>query len=261
MDKEQLLGHLQGEEERKIGGHVFNLARLAWETNKPQVTDFYDPYQRQVARSVIGGLPEVGMLPQGGYKQAERARLVIYPQFYVLEAIKSPLRVLQAEGNFAFQKVEHRDYLGSLLATGLERDKIGDIIVLSSGCQVVVAAEIADYLLSNWTRVHQVGIKVSEIYEEQLEVEPERTKEIKTTVASLRLDAIAAGGYGTSRSKMVREIKGDKVKLNWKPVTNPALSVSEGDVLSIRGRGRVVVSSIGGQTRKGRTSVVLHRYY
>ncbi len=197
LDKEQLLGHLQGEEERKIGGHVLDLARLAWETNKPpQVTDFYDPYQRRVARSVLGGLPEVGVLPQGGYKQAERARLVIYPpQFYVLEAIKSPLRVLQAEGNFAFQRAEHRDYLGSLLATGLERDKIGDIIVLPAGCQVVVAAEIGDYLLSNWTRVHQVGgIQVSEIYEEQLNVEPERTKEIKTTVASLRLDAIAAGG-------------------------------------------------------------------
>ncbi len=124
-----------------------------------------------------------------------------------------------------------------------------------------MAAEVADYLLSNWTRVHQVSVDVQEIDEEQLSVEPERIKEIRTTVASLRLDAIAAGGYGTSRSKIAREIKAEKLKLNWKPVTNPALSVTEGDVLSLRGRGRVVVSEIGGKTRKGRTTVVLHRYY
>ncbi len=210
LDKEQLLGHLQGEEERKIGGHVLDLARLAWETNKPpQVTDFYDPYQRRVARSVLGGAARGGRAAAGRLQTGGKSTVGhLSPQFYVLEAIKSPLRVLQAEGNFAFQRAEHRDYLGSLLATGLERDKIGDIIVLPAGCQVVVAAEIGDYLLSNWTRVHQVGgIQVSEIYEEQLNVEPERTKEIKTTVASLRLDAIAAGGLRHFPLQMAREIK------------------------------------------------------
>ena len=116
-------------------------------------------------------------------------------------------------------------------------------------------------MLSNWTQVGRVPIILKEIDEEQLAVEPERIKEIKGTVASLRLDAVAAEGFGTSRSKMVREIKGERVKLNWKPVSNPALAISEGDVLSIRGRGRVVVSEVGGTTRKGRTSIVLHRYF
>src|SRR5690606_31151046 len=85
-------------------------------------------------------------------------------------------------------------------------------------------------------------------------------KEIKATVASLRLDAVAAEGFGMSRTKMVREIKAERVKLNWQPVSNPALAVKEGDVLSLRGRGRVVVAQVVGTTRKGRTSVVLQRY-
>ncbi|NMA61637.1 MAG: photosystem II S4 domain protein [Firmicutes bacterium] len=261
MNKEQLLGHLQGEKEEVIGAHVFDLARIAWETNRPQTTDFYDPYERKVAQSVLGGIPEVGVIYQGGYKQAERARLIIYPQFYLMETIQSSIRVLEARGNFAFQEVGHGDYLGSILGTGLKRAKIGDLIILQDGCQAVVASEVADYLLSNWTQVHRVSISLREIDEEQLAVEPERIKEIKATVASLRLDAVAAEGYSTSRSKMVREIKAEKVKLNWKPVTNPALSISQGDVISIRGRGRVLVSEVGGTTRKGRTSIVLHRYY
>jgi RNA-binding protein YlmH len=260
LNKEQLLGHLRGEEQI-LGRHVLDVARQAWETNRPQTTDFYDPYERRVAQSVLGSIPEVGSLYQGGYKKAERARLVIYPQFYLVETIPSSLRVLEAIGNFSFKEVSHGDYLGSVLGTGLKRGKIGDILVLQSGCQIIVAAEVADYLLSNWTQVSNVTISLKEIDEEQLAVEPERIKEIKGTVASLRLDAVAAEGYGTSRSKMVREIKGERVKLNWKPVSNPALPISEGDVLSIRGRGRVVVSEVGGTTRKGRTSIVLHRYF
>ena len=261
MNHEQLLGHLRGEDEQILGRHVLDLARRAWETNRPQTTDFFDPYERKVAQSVLGNIPEIGSLYQGGYGKAERARLVIYPQFYLLETIPSALRVLHATGNFSFQEVSHGDYLGSILGTGLKRGKIGDLILLEGGCQAIVASEVADYLLSNWTQVGKVSITLNEIDEEQLAVEPERIKEIRSTVASLRLDAVAAEGYGTSRSKMVREIKGERVKLNWKPVSNPALTIAEGDVLSIRGRGRVVVSVVGGQTRKGRTSIVLHRYF
>lgn len=261
MKNEQLLGHLRGEDEQILGRHVLDLARRAWETNRPQTTDFFDPYERKVAQSVLGNIPEIGSLYQGGYRQAERARLVIYPQFYLTEIIPSALRVLHATGNFSFQEVSHGDYLGSILGTGLKRGKIGDLILLEGGCQAIVASEVADYLLSNWTQVGKVSITLKEIDEEQLAVEPERIKEIRGTVASLRLDAVAAEGYGTSRSKMVREIKGERVKLNWKPVSNPALTIAEGDVLSIRGRGRVVVSVVGGQTRKGRTSIVLHRYF
>ncbi len=261
MNKEQLLGHLRGDDEQVLGRHILDLARQAWETNRPQTTDFYDPYERRVAQSVLGSIPEVGFLTQGGYKKAERARLIIYPSFYLMETIPSSLRVLQAEANFSFHEVTHGDYLGSVLGTGLKRGKVGDIIVFEGGCQAIVASEVADYLLSNWTQVGRTSIILKEIDEEQLSVEPERIKEIKGTVASLRLDAVAAEGYGTSRSKMVREIKGERVKLNWKPVSNPALAISQGDVLSIRGRGRVVVSEVGGTTRKGRTSIVLHRYF
>ncbi|NMB01183.1 MAG: photosystem II S4 domain protein [Firmicutes bacterium] len=261
MNKEQLLSHLKGDEERELGSHILDFARLAWETNRPQTTDFYDPYERKVALSVLGSIPEVGALTQGGYKQAERARLIIYPQFYLAETIPSSLRVLEAHGNFSFQEVTHGDYLGSILGTGLKRSKIGDILVLSEGCQAIVATEVCDYLLTHWDKVHRVPITVKEIDEEQLAVEPERIKEIKATVASLRLDAVAAEGYGTSRSKMVREIKAERVKLNWKVVANPALAIKEGDVLSIRGRGRVVVAEVRGTTRKGRTSILLHRYF
>ncbi|HHV71507.1 MAG TPA: RNA-binding protein, partial [Clostridia bacterium] len=60
--------------------------------------------------------------------------------------------------------------------------------------------------------------------------------------------------------KMVEQIKGEKVKVNWKTVINPSFQLKEGDVLSVRGRGRVVLEAVLGETKKGRKSVLLKRY-
>lgn len=253
------MSHLQGEREIEIATLAIDAAELAWKTNREQVTSFLDPHEQKVAKSVLSGAPEVSVLSFGGYRQAERNRLVVVPQFYLTESVVSPIAVIEVKGNFKFAKVTHRDYLGSLLALGLKRDKVGDLISLTNGCQVVIAEELKDFVIQHWNKVHQVPISVTEIDQEQLAIEPERVKEIKTTVASMRLDAIAASGYGTSRTKMAREIKGERVKVNWKTVTNPAVEIAHGDVLSIRGRGRVIVEEITGTTRKGRTGLVLKR--
>ena len=111
MDKDKLIAHLQGELEKEIGIRTIDAAELAWKTNRPQITDFYDPYEQKVARSVLSAFVEVNVLTFGGYRQAERARLVIYPQFFLTETIEPPVRILQARGNFNFVKVSHRDFL------------------------------------------------------------------------------------------------------------------------------------------------------
>ena len=253
------MSHLQGGDERAIGVEVIDGAELAWKTNQPQTTDFYDPHQVKVAKSILDSVPEVSFLSFGGYRQAERNRLVIYPQMYLMETIASPVAVLEAQGNFQFQEISHRDCLGSILSTGIKRDKVGDIIVTDTGCQVVVAAELSEYLQAQWTQIHNTPVVVKEIDEGQIAVEPERVKEIKTTVPSLRLDAVASSGFGTSRTRRAREIKAERLKVNWKTVNSASYVVEEGDVISIRGRGRVIVEKVTGQTRKGRLGLLLKR--
>ena len=88
----------------------------------------------------------------------------------------------------------------------------------------------------------------------------ERCKEIRATVASLRIDSIAASGFGSSRSRAAADIAADKMKLNWQPVKSASQMVKEGDIISMRGRGRLEVAEVRGQTKKGRTVVVLKRY-
>ncbi|NMB39162.1 MAG: photosystem II S4 domain protein [Firmicutes bacterium] len=259
MDRQRLTAHLVDDHEKSIALAVIDAAELAWKTNHVQVTCFYDPYEQKVAKSVLSLIPEVNVLTFGGYRRAERNRLAITPQFFLTEAVKLPIRVIEVKGNFDFVKISHRDFLGSLLGLGIKRNKVGDLLCQDDGCQVIVADEIADYILLNWKKVHQVPVRISEIDPQQLVVEPERVKEIKTTVASMRLDAIAASGFGLSRTKMAREIKGERVKVNWKVISNPAYDINVGDVLSVPGRGRVVVKRITGTTKKGRTGLILQR--
>ena len=64
-----------------------------------------------------------------------------------------------------------------------------------------------------------------------------------------------------SRSKAAQEISAEKIKLNWQTVKNSSQAVKAGDVLSMRGRGRLEVSEITGQTKKGRIGVLLKRFF
>ena len=88
----------------------------------------------------------------------------------------------------------------------------------------------------------------------------ERIKEINATVASMRADSVAAAGFGVSRSRAVSDIEAEKLKLNWQAVKNASQTVKEGDVLSMRGRGRVEVVEVRGKTKKGRIGISLRRY-
>lgn len=260
LEREQLLAHLRGDDERSIGARIVDVAESSLKRGEPVATDFLDPLAQTVCTGVLGSISEVSYRSFGGYPRAERKRFAVFPQYYLTELVEDPITVLEVTLKSSFDNPGHRDFLGAMLATGLGREKLGDLIVTDRGAQAVVAREVAPFLCEQLTQVGRSPVSVEEIDPERLEVEPERVKEIRSTVASMRLDAVAGSGFGTSRTKMVRDIKAERVKLNWQAVTNPAREVAAGDVISIRGRGRVVVEEVSGTTRKGRLSLLLKRF-
>ncbi|AZR73020.1 photosystem II S4 domain protein [Anoxybacter fermentans] len=262
LNREKMLSHLKSEDDKMIAAHTLDKAESVLRGADLAYTNFLDPHQQEVVEGIIRQIPEVKYRFVGGYDRAERKRLLLIPEYMLWEMIEEPLAFLEIEGNFSFQQVSHRDYLGSLLALGLRREMLGDILVLKDGgCHLIAALEVKDTICLNLTRVHQVPVKVREIEKEELKLPEERIKEISTTVASLRLDSVASAGFSTSRSKMAKEIKNEKVKVNFQIETNPARMIKPDDVISIRGRGRVEIKEIEGETRKGRIKLTLQRYY
>jgi len=260
VNREKLLNLAVTPEEREVTARVLDLAETVLKTRRPRTTDFYDPYRCRLVVRVIDAIPDLAAMVDGGHPVAERSRVFICPDFLVGNEPDTGLVILEIKGNFRYAGASHRDYLGALLGLGLQRDKLGDIWVSENGAQVVVAREIAGYITAGLTSVGRVSVTVREISREELNPPTPETKDISTTVQSMRLDAVAAHGFGLSRSKMVREISAGKVYLNWRPCLDPSAQVNPGDMLSARGRGRVEVAEAGGRTKKNRVALLLKKF-
>lgn len=154
------------------------------------------------------------------------------------------------------EKLGHRQILGSILSTGVKREVIGDIIIEDCKANVAVTKEISKFIIQNLERIGHEKVKVKEISKSEILKITAKFKEIKTTVASLRLDAIISACYGLSREISAKLIQAEKVNVNYVLSTNNSKVINEGDLISVRGYGRFVVAEILGNTRKDRIRVV-----
>jgi len=257
LPKEEIL---KGVENRETVSRVIDLAESAIKTWEISQTDFLSPPELAESQEVFNRLTEVKLVPWGGYTRAERQRLAIAREELPIDVSNVELTALSIEGNFLFDSATHRDFLGAMLGTGIVREKTGDIIVLGDrGAQVIVVPEMVPYLEMNLTQIRSVPVKIRTIDLSELKVREPKKKEMTTVEASMRLDAIASAGFGMSRSKMVDLINGGDVRINWKEISQASHTVKPGDLIAIRGKGRLEVGEVS-ITKKERYRVQLTRY-
>lgn len=261
MDKKSILGKINKSEDRLLVAGILDKAAQAEKLWKYAYTDFLDPYQQKLAERALQSMKCSAWTFDGGYKDAERAVVIFFPGLNPqddIELVEKPFSLINVELKTE-ANLSHRDYLGALLGLGIKREKVGDIIVRKESGSIIVLKEVADYIIYNLDQVGRVGVAATLGEIENLEVPAVKTKEIKCTVPSLRIDCIVSNGFGISRSKAMPLFSSERVYLNWEVEKKPSAQVKEGDTVSVRGMGRVIVSEISGLTRKGRISVVLKR--
>lgn len=251
---------LKGVENREDVARVVDLAEQAIKTWEVVLTDFLSPPSLAEIQQQFQRLTEVQLLAWGGYPQAERQRLAIARSELPLDSSQVTVAALDIAGNFLFDPATHRDFLGAILGTGLVRDKIGDIIVLGErGAQAIVIPEIMEFLETQLTQVRSVPVKTQRIELSDLKIREPKKKEMTTVEASMRLDAIASAGFGVSRSKMSDLISAGDVRVNWKDISQASYIVKPGDLIAIRGKGRLEVGEVN-VTKKDRYRVQLTRF-
>lgn len=252
-------------EEKELAVKLLDKITIVQRRGLPQATDFLDPHLQEFAVRILEQIPEILWETQGTSPLAERCRILMYQDGAAFElqgddsSHEGYVCLLKCEGSFSGTKVTHRDFLGAFLGTGIKREKLGDIWVLEDGCAVAAAAELAGYLEQQDIRVRGVPLSIRKIEPGQLVTPRQEGKIITTTVSSLRLDAIAAAGFSTSRAKLSKEISAGKLKVNWQDTTKLDFGLKEGDVLSVRGRGRVILREVAGESKKGRIKITLER--
>ena len=153
-----------------------------------------------------------------------------------------------------FGEPGHRDYLGAVINTGIERNRVGDLVIKGNECTVFCFLSVAR-AVADIERVGRCGVRVKELPLSEIPAIERKTKAVSFTVSGLRLDAVAADMFRVSRTEAAEKIKLGLVTVNYSVCDKTDARVSEGDVISMRGEGKGVIKEIGGQSRKGRTYV------
>ncbi|WP_373895949.1 RNA-binding protein [Virgibacillus sp. CBA3643] len=219
-------------------------------TYRLKVTDFLDPREQQIMDLLIGENSDASIYQHGGGKYAERKRAVILPPYEEISEGVFQLTLVQAHYQDKFISLEHRDVMGAFLSLGIKRKKLGDIVVENGVIQIVMADEIAPFVLANLTAIKKAKVKLEEKPLTALMEKEADWIETDKTVSSLRLDTVVKEIYHISRKDAGECIKKLQVKVNFKVVDDAKFPMQEGDLISLRGKGRSKLTSINGQSKK-----------
>ncbi|MDE5772794.1 MAG: RNA-binding protein [Ruminococcus sp.] len=195
----------------------------------------------------------------GGHKDAMRKMLAVYPDYcedYITDDF--PFKCL----TFTYRKEDkltHRDFLGTFMGMRLKRDTIGDIITGEGMAQVFMTDVAARLISSTVSKIGKTGIRCFSDRPFEMEVKQEFTV-INGTVASLRLDCIVSLAAKLSRENAARLIRSEKVEVNHFPAESVSAELHKGDILSVRGCGRFILSDIGSPTKKDRIHISLKKF-
>lgn len=227
-------------------------ALRGWEDSE---TEFLTPREAQMA-VLAAERAGVYWISEGGHPEAERVRI----RFFAQEgpgAARGPevLCVYAERADGEGRALAHRDYLGSILNLGIERNRVGDILVEEAGAYVFCATPAAGLLLREWKLAGREPLRPAFRDPDASRLPLPRTEERTVSLQSLRIDALVARAFQLSRSDASELARAGKVQLNYAVCADPAEDIQEQDMVSVRGFGRVRVTDIGGASRSGRTFV------
>ena len=260
MDKNTLITRTAQEPaDRLLLARVWDKYEQAERKNVPAATVFLSPREQRLVQAMLSAAGvRTGYVFDGGWEEAERKILLFLPD-WMEEPAGDELAFLRASFH-GEEGLTHRDILGSLMGLGVERDRLGDILVSAHSADIVAAASLRDFFLREWGEAGRVRLTVTEIGREDLEVPQVQVKTVRDTVSSLRLDAVAASAFGLSRGRAAELIAAGRVSLDHAACLKPDKQVGQGAVLTARGLGKAKLIEAGGLTKKGRVGIVIERY-
>lgn len=242
---------------------VEELCRVASARGIPRYTGFLSDREQVLAEAACNKARFTDVRLWGGYEGAERKVLCLEPSQAWQEEPLAYIR-LKAYTSSGEKTPGHRDYLGSILALGLDRACLGDLLQDPEDESVFYAVVLADKQELIATELTSAGrCPVQAAYCDALPREilqgTERTLQ-EATVPSLRVDAVLAAMMHTSRSRVADYIAAGRVEINHLPLRNSHEAVYARDIFTVRGQGRYQLVEIGGKSRKDRVFISFFQY-
>jgi len=265
MNKSEILSKYIKPEDKLLVSKLIDKMEQTNKTNKIAYTDFLNLYEKNLFLKILQK-ERINYIFYGGYEEAEREICAIYPEKFtediVIKNVGNEIKIIRIVLPTILKgKYIHKDYLGGLMKLGIKREKIGDIIVDEEGADIIVKNEMILYLeneIKHLTRFSKSKISVENIND--IKMIKKELKELETIVSSLRLDCVVSELVNTSRSKANEIIKEQRVFINYETEENNSRILKDGDILTIRGKGKFIIDSISGYTRKNRIILKILQY-
>lgn len=252
---------MMSKEEEMLQKRLAELSRIAYTRDIVTFSDFLNLNELNILHTMPKELISAKYQTFGGYDLSERQMAVFLPDalYYDFKYPIDIIEILPLHPKFA-EVLTHRDYLGALMNLGIDRSKIGDILIDEKCAFVYLKDDLADYVREQLTRVRHTVVKTNLIDHTDIPVSP-RFESMKGTVPSIRLDTVLSIAYPVSRNKMTGFIENGSVFVNGKLITSNGYRLQEGDLISVRKMGRICYDGIISETKKGRYMISIKKYY
>lgn len=247
-------------EELMLQKRLIELSRLSYQRGIVTFSDFLNLNELNILHTIPKHELDSAYVTFGGYDHSERQMVAFLPDAlcYEYEYPISVIKISPLQKKFS-DTLSHRDYLGAILNLGIERCKMGDILVEEHSAILFIHQSLENFITGELTRIKHTSV-IATIEDIQSFHYRPKTKEIKGSVSSLRLDGLLALAFSSSRSKLVAFIEGGKVYVNGKLITSNGYQVKENDIVSVRGLGRFRYLETMSKTKKGRYYVTLELF-
>ncbi|MBQ8515383.1 MAG: RNA-binding protein [Ruminococcus sp.] len=249
---------MESQADRVLQAHLYDLIERSSRDCTMYCTRFLDERQVFLAQQWLSSRADCQVRLWGGYDGAQRKICCVYPEWMQLENEDLPLVCL----TFQYRESDgltHRDFLGAFMSCGIQRETVGDIVTGTGRTQAFVTEAVVP-LLRDLTKIGRCGVKVSDSQPFDMPL-VQNFREISGTVASMRIDAVAALAIHESREKTVRLLQQGRIEVNYSEVTSSSLPVDEGDILVVRGCGKFRIKSVTGLSKKGRLHILIEQYH
>lgn len=217
---------------------------------------FLDDAEEGIVLSLTKFEKDISVYFDGGIINSDRKRCILTT--YPIEREDFKIRIFEIIYNKKYYELYHRSVLGALMGLGIKRECVGDIVITSNKrVYIAITDEISSFILTEFKSVGKAPIELKDI---NYPVENEIRYEDKIHfLSSLRLDVVIAAAYSLSRSEALEFLERGDVSINHIPNQNPSHICKIDDEISVRHKGRVKVSLIGGNTKSGRLAVTLSK--
>ncbi len=245
-------------EEKLFCDHLSDMLRDVERNWTARFSFFLDERQQALASRFLARSGFHQSLLYGGYEKAGRRLLGLFPDYQEPEQTAFPIKAVTVSYRPA-DKPRHPDILGTLMGLNVKRELVGDILLGEEYAVIFLLEPAYTLVLNELRKIGRAGVRVEGGIPAVLP-EPYTLKPIGGTVSSLRLDCLVAFFTNLSRDKASQLIRSGQVSVNFFEVEELSYSVAEGDIFSIRGYGRFVLTHVGGLSQKGRYHLLGHQY-